>query len=181
MFLEEIKISVEKALRTNRQIRSRQVRLIGASGEQIGIVKIEEAIRMAEEASLDLVEISPNSEPPVCRVMDHGKFQFQQNKKRTAAKKKQKQILIKELKFRPGIEEGDYQVKLRKLVEFLAEGNKVKVTIKFRGREVSHSEIAFKLLERLQVEIAEHGIVEQTPKFEGSKQVVMVIASKKKP
>ena len=156
----------------------KQVRLIGAENEQLGIIKIEEAIALAEGLGLDLVEISPQSSPPVCRVMDHGKFIFQQSKKKAAAKKKQRQVQIKELKYRLGIEEGDYQVKLRKLLEFLKEGNKVKVSMRFRGREVAHNELGLKLLGRLQNDLTEFATIEQAPRFEGW-QLVMVVSPKK--
>ena len=133
---------------------------------------------MASEADLDLVEIVPNSEPPVCRVMDYGKFLFEQSKKKHAAKKKQKQIHIKEVKFRPGTEVGDYQVKLRNLLRFLGNGDKIKVTLRFRGREMAHQELGSKMLERIKVDLEEHGVVEQFPKMEG-RQMVMVLAPKK--
>jgi len=133
---------------------------------------------MASEADLDLVEIVPNSEPPVCRVMDYGKFLFEQNKKKHAAKKKQKQIHVKEVKFRPGTEDGDYQVKLRNLLRFLGNGDKVKVTLRFRGREMAHQELGAKMLERIKQDLEEHGSVEQFPKMEG-RQMVMVLAPKK--
>jgi len=128
---------------------------------------------------MDLVEVSPNADPPVCKVMDYGKYQFEQNKKQQAAKKKQKQIQIKEIKFRPGTEEGDYQVKLRSLTKFLEEGNKTKITVRFRGREMAHREIGMELLKRVEKDLEELAIVEQFPKFEG-RQMVMVMASKKK-
>ena len=155
------------------------MRLIGAAGEQVGIIEIDKALRAAVEAELDLVEMNPNAEPPVCRIMDYGKFQFQVSKKKAVTKKKQRQVQIKELKYRPGIEEGDYVVKLRKLIAFLEQGDKVKVTIRFRGREVSHNELGFKLLQRLEADLQEHGLVEQSARFEG-KQVVMVVGPKKK-
>ena len=133
---------------------------------------------MAEEAELDLVEIAPMAAPPVCRVMDYGKYVFEENKKRQAAKKKQKQIHIKEVKFRPGTEEGDYQVKLRNLIRFLTEGDKAKVTLRFRGREMAHQELGLKLLKRVEEDLAALGTVEQFPRLEG-RQMVMVIAPKK--
>lgn len=135
-------------------------------------------MRVADEAGEDLVEIAPQAQPPVCRVMDYGKYLFEESKKRQAAKKKQKQIQIKEVKFRPGTEEGDYQVKLRNLVRFLTEGDKVKVSLRFRGRELVHQELGFKLLERVRDDLAEHGIVEQSPKREG-RQMVMILVPKK--
>jgi translation initiation factor IF-3 len=134
---------------------------------------------MAAEAEMDLVEVSPTAEPPVCRIMDYGKFLFEQNKKAHSAKKKQKQIQIKEVKFRPGTEEADYQVKLRNLIRFLTEGDKAKVTLRFRGREMAHTELGRKLLDRLVIDLAEVGLVEQRPLMEG-RQMVMVIGPKKK-
>ena len=164
--------------RLNEEITTPEIRLIGADGEQGGVVSIEQAQNMAEEAQLDLVEIVPNSQPPVCRVMDYGKFLFEQNKKKHAAKKKQKQIHVKEIKFRPGTEDGDYQVKLRNLIRFLNGGDKVKVTLRFRGREMAHQELGAKMLERIKADLEEHGMVEQFPKMEG-RQMVMVLAPKK--
>jgi translation initiation factor IF-3 len=134
---------------------------------------------MAADAEMDLVEVSPTAEPPVCRIMDYGKFLFEQNKKAHSAKKKQKQIQIKEVKFRPGTEEADYQVKLRNLIRFLTEGDKAKVTLRFRGREMAHTELGRKLLDRLVIDLAEVGLVEQRPLMEG-RQMVMVIGPKKK-
>lgn len=133
---------------------------------------------MAEEAELDLVEIVPNAEPPVCRVMNYGKYVFEQTKKKQAAKKKQKQIQIKEIKFRPGTEEGDYQVKLRNLTRFLNNGDKVKVTLRFRGREMVHQELGTRMLERIETDLQNHGVVEQFPKMEG-RQMVMLLAPKR--
>jgi translation initiation factor IF-3 len=155
------------------------VRLIGAEGEQIGVVSIEQAKSLAEESSLDLVEISPQAEPPVCKVMDYGKFKFEEQKKRQAQRKKTKQIQVKEIKFRPGTDIGDYNVKLRNLVKFLTEGDKVKVTLRFRGREMAHQELGRDLLKRVEEDLRELGSVEQFPKMEG-RQMVMVLAPKKK-
>lgn len=138
-----------------------------------------DAKKLAFEANMDLVEISPNADPPVCKVMDYGKYLFEQNKKQQAAKKKQKLVLIKEIKFRPSTEEGDYQVKLRSLTKFLEEGNKTKVTVRFRGREMAHREIGMELLQRVEKDLVELGSVEQYPKFEG-RQMVMVMAAKKR-
>lgn len=140
---------------------------------------MREALQLAEEAGLDLVEISPNAEPPVCRVMDYGKYVFEQNKQKAAQRKKQKQIQVKEIKFRPGTEEGDYQVKLRNLIRFLEHGDKAKVTLRFRGREMSHMELGAKLMERLQLDLAAYGTIEQMPKVEG-RQMVMMVGPKKK-
>ena len=145
----------------------------------VGVVPTDQALAIAEEASLDLVEVSPNAEPPVCRVMDYGKYVFEENKKRQAAKKKQKQIQVKEVKFRPGTEEGDYQVKLRNLVRFLSDGDKAKVTLRFRGREMAHQELGMNLLKRIEADLQELALVEQFPKMEG-RQMVMVLAPKKK-
>ncbi len=145
----------------------------------VGVLKIDKALQYAAEAELDLVEVSPNAEPPVCRVMDYGKYLFEENKKRQAAKKKQKQIQVKEVKFRPGTEEGDYQVKLRNLVRFLSDGDKAKVTLRFRGREMAHQELGMNLLKRIQADLEELGQVEQFPKMEG-RQMVMVLAPRKK-
>ncbi len=153
--------------------------MTGAEGEQLGIITLEEAKQIAFEADLDLVEISPNADPPVCRIMNYGKYQFERNKKLQAAKKKQKQIQIKEIKFRPGTEEGDYQVKLRNLTKFLNEGNKTKVTLRFRGREMAHRELGLDLLKRVEKDLEELASVEQFPKMEG-RQMVMVLAPIKK-
>ena len=155
------------------------MRLIDAEGENVGVVATDEALRIASEADLDLVEISPNAAPPVCRVMDYGKYKFEQSKKAHQAKKKQKQIHVKEIKFRPGTEEGDYQVKLRKLIEFLEYGDKTKVTIRYRGREMQHQELGAQLLDRIEQDLSEYGDVEQRPKLEG-RQLVMVLAPSKK-
>jgi translation initiation factor IF-3 len=154
------------------------VRLIGAEGEQLGVVSVRDAQQKALEADLDLVEVAPTAKPPVCRIMDYGKFLFEQNKKRHAAKKKQKQVQVKEVKFRPGTDEGDYQVKIRNLIRFLEEGDKAKITLRFRGRELAHQEIGRALLKRIEAELNEYGAVEQFPKMEG-RQMVMVIAPKK--
>jgi len=153
--------------------------LIGAEGEQVGVVSITEALQTAYDANLDLVEISPNADPPVCKIMDYGKYQFEQNKKLQAAKKKQKQIQIKEIKFRPGTEEGDYQVKLRNLSKFLNDGDKTKITVRFKGRELSHRELGMDLLKRIEADLDEIAAVEQFPKLEG-RQMVMVMGPKKK-
>ena len=153
------------------------MRLIGPDGENVGVVPIEQAQRIAEDNQLDLVEIVPNADPPVCRVMDIGKFLFEQSKKKHAAKRKQKQIQIKEMKIRPGTEEGDYQVKLRNMIRFLEEGDKVKVTLRFRGRELMHQDLGAKMLKRIEDDLAALGVVEQYPRLEG-KQMVMLMAPK---
>lgn len=156
-----------------------EVRLIGADGNQVGVVSSREAMELAEEAALDLVEIVPNSDPPVCRLMDYGRFLFDQKKKKNEAKKKQKQVQIKEVKFRPGTDEGDYQVKLRNLTRFLNEGDKAKVTMRFRGREHAHRELGLQLLRRVEGDLTEISTVEQQPLMEG-RQMVMVLGPKKK-
>ncbi|EGV50684.1 bacterial translation initiation factor 3 (bIF-3) [endosymbiont of Ridgeia piscesae] len=152
---------------------------MGADGEQLGIVSLSEAKAVADEADMDLVEIVPNAEPPVCRVMDYGKFLFDVKKQKQAAKKKQKQVQVKEVKFRPGTGAGDYQVKLRNLVRFLSDGDKTKVTMRFRGREHAHRELGLELLQRVEADLAEYGQVEQKPAMEG-RQMVMVLGPKKK-
>lgn len=163
----------------NENITAREVRLIGADGEQIGIVSIDEALRIAEEAKLDLVEISADAVPPVCRVMDYGKHLFEKKKQQAQAKKNQKQVQVKEIKFRPGTDEGDYKVKLRNLMRFLEDGDRAKISLRFRGREMAHQELGMELLKRVETDLAELGTVEQFPKMEG-RQLIMVIAPKKK-
>ena len=153
--------------------------MIGSDGEQIGVMLVRDALARAKEETLDLVEVSPNAEPPVCRIMDFGKYQFEQKKKQTASKTKQKQTQIKEVKFRPGTEEGDYQVKLRNLVRFLTQGDKAKITLRFRGREMAHQELGVKLLKRVEQDLDELATVEQFPKLEG-RQLIMVMAPRKK-
>lgn len=154
------------------------MRVLGADGEQAGVLTIEQALELASDAGLDLVEIAPQSEPPVCRVMDYGKFVFETNKKQSVARKKQKQVQVKEIKFRPGTDIGDYQVKLRNLIRFLEDGDRVKVTLRFRGREMAHQELGVELLERVKLDLEEHGVVEQFPRMEG-RQMVMVLSPKK--
>ncbi len=156
------------------------MRLTGADGEPVGIVSINEALETAVEAGMDLVEISPNAEPPVCRVMDYGKFLFEKSKAAKEQKKKQKQVQIKEVKFRPGTDIGDYQVKLRNLTGFLEDGNKVKVTIRFRGREMAHQDIGVDVLNRLKADTEEFAVVESFPTRIEGRQMIMVLAPKKK-
>ncbi|XLM22535.1 translation initiation factor IF-3 [Chromobacterium piscinae] len=153
--------------------------MVGKEGEQIGIVSLREAMVLAEENDVDLVEISPTAQPPVCKLMDYGKYKYEMSKKRHEAKQKQKQVQIKEIKFRPGTDDGDYNVKLRNLVRFLTEGDKAKVTLRFRGREMAHQDIGLALLKRVEADLAEVGTVEQFPRLEG-RQMVMMIAPKKK-
>jgi len=152
---------------------------VGSDGEPLGIVEIEKALAIAEEQEIDLVEIAPTAKPPVCRLMDYGKFKYNEQKKQHDAKLKQKQIQVKEVKFRPGTDKGDYAIKLRNLIRFLGEGDKAKVTLRFRGREMAHQEFGVRLLERVRTDLEEHGVVEQFPKMEG-RQMVMVIAPLKK-
>ncbi|ABO23897.1 bacterial translation initiation factor 3 (bIF-3) [Shewanella loihica PV-4] len=156
-----------------------EVRLNGLDGETIGIVSLREAQELADEAGVDLVEISPNAEPPVCRIMDYGKYLFDKAKAQKEQKKKQKQIQVKEIKFRPGTDENDYQVKLRNLKRFLEDGDKAKVTLRFRGREMAHQSLGMNLLNRIKDDLAEIAVVEAFPKMEG-RQAVMVLAPKKK-
>lgn len=177
--MEDRNISVAKVTRLNEEITGQEVRLIGLDGENVGVVAISEAQQIAQEAELDLVEIAPHASPPVCRVMDYGKFKFQQSKKAQVARKKQKLIHVKEIKFRPGTEQGDYQVKLRKIIEFLTNGDKTKVTVRFRGREMMHQELGGVLLDRIEKDLEPHGEVEQRPKLEG-RQLVMVFTPLRK-
>jgi translation initiation factor IF-3 len=153
--------------------------VIGADGSQVGVLSRSEALAKAAAEELDLVEVSPTAEPPVCRIMDFGKYLFEQNKKAHTAKRKQKQIQLKEVKFRPGTEKADYQVKLRNLIRFLTDGDKAKVTMRFRGREMAHTEIGRKLLDRLVIDLADYGAIEQHAAMEG-RQITMVISPKKK-
>ena len=155
-----------------------EVRLIGPNSEQIGIVSIVSANAQAEAAELDLVEIAPTAVPPVCRIMDYGKFKYRESKKRHEAKLKQKQIIVKEVKFRPSTDDGDYKIKLRNLTRFLEDGDKCKVTLRYRGREMAHQEFGYRLIERIRNELEPHSVVEQFPKMEG-RQMVMVLAPKK--
>lgn len=172
-------IAQKREARINGEITAREIRLIGNEGEQLGVVSLREAMALAEEHDVDLVEISPTAQPPVCKLMDYGKFKYEQSKKRHEAKQKQKQVQIKEVKFRPGTDEGDYQVKLKNLIRFLAEGDKAKVTLRFRGREMAHQDIGLALLKRVEADLVEVGTVEQFPRLEG-RQMVMMIAPKKK-
>ncbi|RUO81411.1 translation initiation factor IF-3 [Idiomarina tyrosinivorans] len=166
--------------RINDQIRADEVRLIDTDGEQAGIVSLAEALDKAAEAGVDLVEISPNAEPPVCRLMDYGKFLYEKSKDQKEQKKKQKQIQVKEVKFRPGTDEGDYQVKLRNLTRFLEGGDKAKVTVRFRGREMAHQELGIELLNRVKDDLQEISTVESFPKRAEGRQMIMVLAPAKK-
>lgn len=176
---EELSIAAPKRAKRNDEIDAREVRVIDANGDQAGVMPLSEALDLAKGVALDLVEVSPNADPPVCRIMDFGKFVFEQNKKAQSAKRKQKQVHVKEIKFRPGTDEGDYQVKLRKLREFLEVGDKAKVTLRFRGREMAHQDLGAKLLARVRDDLEEFGMVEQMPQLEG-RQMIMIIGPKKK-
>jgi translation initiation factor IF-3 len=177
--LEDLGIAVNKRVRRNDEIEASEVRVIRSDGEQAGVMSLAAGIELAAAEGLDLVEVAPTADPPVCRVMDFGKYLFEQNKKAQSAKRKQKQVHVKEIKFRPGTDEGDYQIKLRKLVEFLENGDKTKVTLRFRGREMAHKELGAQLLARVRADLEEYGSVEQMPQLEG-RQMVMVIGPKKK-
>jgi translation initiation factor IF-3 len=166
-------------VRINGDITAPQVRLVGIQGEPLGIVSVREALAKAEEADIDLVEIAPQAAPPVCRLMDYGKFKYAESKKQHEARLKQKQVQVKEVKFRPGTDEGDYQIKIRNLIRFLQEGDKAKITLRFRGREITHQEFGLALLKRVEADLSEYAIVEQFPKMEG-RQMVMVLGPHKK-
>ncbi|KAF0844691.1 translation initiation factor 3 (bIF-3) [Methylovorus glucosotrophus] len=153
--------------------------MVGVDGEPLGIMSLNEAFAKAEEADIDLVEIAPQAQPPVCRLMDYGKFKYAESKRQHEARLKQKQVQVKEVKFRPGTDEGDYQVKLRSLIRFLQEGDKAKITLRFRGREITHQELGLALLKRVEADLQEHAVVEQFPKMEG-RQMVMVLGPHKK-
>jgi translation initiation factor IF-3 len=176
--LWRIPIAQDRAQRINGEINAPEIRLVGVEGEQLGIVAIADAIAQAEAAELDLVEIAPLAEPPVCRIMDFGKFKYREAKRQHEARLKLKQIQVKEVKFRPGTDEGDYKIKLRNLIRFLGEGDKAKVTLRFRGREMAHQEFGIRLLERIRGDLEPHSIVEQFPRLEG-RQMVMLLAPKK--
>jgi translation initiation factor IF-3 len=172
--------NVERKHRLNREIMAPMVRLNGVNNEPLGIVSIQDALRMSGEADVDLVEIAATADPPVCRLMDYGKFKYLEQKKAAEAKSKQKVIEVKEVKFRPGTDEGDYNIKMRNLRRFIAEdGDKGKVTLRFRGREITHQDIGMRLLERIRDELSDVAVVEHMPKLEG-RQMIMVLAPKKK-
>ncbi|MDR0701976.1 MAG: translation initiation factor IF-3 [Azoarcus sp.] len=169
----------EKKQRVNGEISAPEVRLVGESGEPLGIVSLRAALEAAEEAGVDLVEIAPTAQPPVCKVMDFGKFRYQEQKKAHEARLKQKQVQVKEVKLRPGTDENDYQIKLRNLRRFLEEGDKCKVTLRFRGREMAHQEFGLRQLERVKADLEDVGQVEQMPKMEG-RQMIMIVAPARK-
>jgi translation initiation factor IF-3 len=166
----------QKKVRINQQINAKEMRLVDQNGEQVGLVSRDQALLKAQEVGLDLVEVSPQSVPPVCRIMDYGKYLFEQRKK---LKKKSKQIQTKELKMRPTTDVGDYLIKIRKAIEFLQEGDKVKLTVRFRGREISYQDLGRELLNRAMQDLREHGTVEQTPRTEGRQMVMLVVPTKK--
>ncbi|MCM3783351.1 translation initiation factor IF-3 [Neobacillus mesonae] len=161
----------------NEEIRAKEVRLVGAEGEQIGITPIREALQMAADLNLDLVNVAPQAKPPVCRIMDYGKFRYEQQKKEKEARKNQKIVDIKEVWFRSNIEENDFQTKLRNVIKFLKDGDKVKCSVRFRGREIAHADIGQKILERVKVEVAEISSIERQPKLEG-RSMIMILAPK---
>lgn len=177
--LEDTRISTEKQHRKNADIRVPRVRVIGADGEMVGVLTRDEALALAEEAGMDLVEIQPTADPPVCRVMDYGKFRFELQKKASAAKKKQKQVELKELKFRPVTDQGDYEIKMRNLRRFIEDGDKVKVNIRFRGREMAHQDLGLAMARRIETDLGDEVVIEQRPRLEG-RQMVMMIAPKRK-
>ena len=164
----------ETGPRINDRIRSPEIRLIGADGENVGVVTPARAMVLAEEAGLDLVEISPNAEPPVCKIMDFGKFKYETQKREAEARKKQHIIEIKEIKFRPGTDIHDYDVKMRSVLKFLEEGDKVKVTLRFRGREMAHQDLGLVLLNRVAADVADNGKIESMPRLEGRQMVMMI-------
>ena len=179
-FMDRRVPNAERKHRLNREILAPQVRLNGIDNEPIGVVSIQEALRMAGELDVDLVEIAAMADPPVCRLVDYGKFKYVEQKRAAEAKAKQKVIDVKEVKFRPGTDEGDYQIKMRNLRRFIAEdGDKGKVTLRFRGREITHQEIGMRLLERIRDELADVALVEHMPKLEG-RQMIMVLAPKRR-
>jgi len=170
----------ERKHRLNREIMAPEVRLSGPENEPLGIVSLMEALRQAGELDVDLVEISATANPPVCRLMDYGKFKYQEQKKAAEAKAKQTVIEIKEIKFRPGTDDGDYNIKMRNIKRFLAEGDKCKITLRFRGREITHQEIGMALLNRIRSELGDLIVVEQFPKLEGRQMIMMIAPGKKK-
>jgi translation initiation factor IF-3 len=164
--------------RINEQIEARQVRLVDEGGQMIGVVTLDEALRRADQAGLDLVEVAPAAAPPVCKILDYGKFKYESQKRANAARKKQRTIDVKEIKMRPGIDSNDYNIKMKKVQSFLEEGDKVKLTMRFRGREMAHQDIALRLLERVREDVGTRAKIEQMPKMEG-RQMVMVMAPAK--
>ena len=175
--MRALPVPVKEGPRVNRDIRVREVQLIDTDGDNKGIIQIFDAIKMAEDQGMDLVEVAPNAQPPVCKIMDFGRFRFQEQKKAAEARKNQKIIEIKEIKLRPGIDKHDYEVKMRAMKEFFEEGDKVKVTLRFRGREMAHQDLGMKVLDKVKIDTVEYAKVESEPNFEG-RQVTMVLAPK---
>ncbi|WP_186405501.1 translation initiation factor IF-3 [Candidatus Accumulibacter aalborgensis] len=173
-------MALQKAQRVNQEINAPEVRLVGEEGEALGVMSVRAAYALAQEAGLDLVEIAPMAQPPVCRIVDFGKFKYQEQKRQHEAKLKQKQVQVKEVKFRPGTDENDYQIKLRNMTRFLEEEDKVKVTLRFRGREMAHQDIGMRQIERIRADLQEMALVEQMPKMEGRQMVMVLTPSKKK-
>ena len=163
----------------NEKIKANKIRLIGETGEQLGIVSLSEALKTAEEQSLDLVQMAKDGDPLVCRIMNHGKHLFESKKQKTASRKKQKRIQVKEIKFRPVTEENDYQIKVNKIKSFLENGDRIKVTLRFRGREMVHQEIGLELLKRVEVDLEDMAIIEQFPTIEGRQLVMLMVPNKK--
>jgi translation initiation factor IF-3 len=176
---EEKVIAQQKTQRINEEITAPEIRLIGVEGEALGIMSVRQALYLAEEVGIDLVEIAPLAQPPVCRIMDYGKFKYQEQKRQHEQKLKQKQIQVKEVKLRPGTDENDYQIKLRNMIRFLQDGDKVKATLRFRGREMAHQDIGMRQIERIKVDLQDYASVEQMPKMEG-RQMVMILAPLRK-
>ncbi|MBP8276446.1 MAG: translation initiation factor IF-3 [Propionivibrio sp.] len=172
-------MALQKSHRVNEEINTPEIRLVGVEGEALGIMSARQALHLAEEAGVDLVEIAPLAQPPVCRIMDYGKFKYQEQKRQHEQKLKQKQVQVKEVKLRPGTDENDYQIKLRNMTRFLQEEDKVKVTLRFRGREMAHQEIGMRQIERIKTDLQELATVEQMPKMEG-RQMVMILAPNRK-
>jgi len=170
---------ISKDLRVNQEIRAREVRLVGTDGKQLGIMPLKEALRMAQEQGLDLVEVAPSATPPVCRIMDYGRYKYEQSKREREARKKQHVVDVKEIKLRPNIEEHDFQIKVRNAIRFLQERDKVKVTVMFRGREITHAELGLRLCQRLAEQVADIASIEKPPKVEG-RNISMILAPKYK-
>ncbi|MFB9996026.1 MULTISPECIES: translation initiation factor IF-3 [Providencia] len=173
------KLPTARPNRINEEIRATEIRVTGIDGEPLGVMSVREALFKAEEAGVDLVEISPNAEPPVCRIMDYGKHLYEKSKSQKEQKKKQKIVQVKEIKFRPGTDEGDYQVKLRSLIRFLEDGDKAKVTLRFRGREMAHQQIGMEILNRIKADLEELAVVESFPSRIEGRQMIMIMAPKK--
>ncbi|MBK7325268.1 MAG: translation initiation factor IF-3 [Propionivibrio sp.] len=173
-------MALQKSQRINEEINAPEIRLVGEEGEALGITSVGQALQLAEAAGVDLVEIAPMAQPPVCRIMDYGKFKYQEQKRQHEQRLKQKQVQVKEVKFRPGTDENDYQIKLRNMTRFLQEDDKVKVTLRFRGREMAHQEIGMRQIERIKTDIQDVAVVEQMPKMEGRQMVMILTPNKKK-